>query len=46
VKTTQFNISKETSMNLYESGRQAGDRFFTRWSLNTYIDQYKQFFGI
>jgi NTE family protein len=45
VKTTQFDIGKETSLKLFESGRQAGDRFFTRWSLNTYIDKYKQFFS-
>jgi NTE family protein len=45
VKTTQFDIDKETNMKLFESGREAGDRFFNKWSLNTYIDQYKQFFN-
>jgi NTE family protein len=43
VHTTQFDIDRETSMRLYESGLQAGREFFSSWSLKDYEEKYKEF---
>lgn len=43
VHTTQFDIDRETSLKLYESGRMAAEHFFDKWSLQQYVDQFKQF---
>lgn len=37
VQTTDFNLSKERSMALFESGRQAGRTFFGEWSFSKYL---------
>lgn len=36
VHTTQFDVTPEKSMELYESGMQAAQKFFDKWSLDTY----------
>jgi NTE family protein len=40
VSITQFDISKEQSMELYESGFQSGKSFFDRWKLTDYKKEY------
>ena len=40
VKTTQFNISRKKSEELYQSGRQAAKKFFTTWNFARYVGQY------
>ncbi|SFL35043.1 NTE family protein [Paenibacillus sp. 1_12] len=40
VSITQFDIPLETSRLLYESGKQAGERFFDKWRLNDYKQDY------
>jgi NTE family protein len=45
VQTTQFDIDNETSMKLFESGQNAAEHYFEKWSLDYYLNQYKQFFG-
>jgi NTE family protein len=41
VKTTEFNISREKGRALYESGRQAADKFFASWDFNGYVKKYR-----
>ncbi|HEX7056140.1 MAG TPA: patatin-like phospholipase family protein, partial [Bacilli bacterium] len=41
VQTTQFDISKEEAMRLYEAGKDAAERFFDKWSLSSYVSQYE-----
>ncbi|MFC2050413.1 patatin-like phospholipase family protein [Chloroflexota bacterium] len=41
VKTTQFNISREESEELYKSGRQAAEDFFDRWDFDKYVTKYR-----
>ncbi|WP_127586063.1 patatin-like phospholipase family protein [Paenibacillus koleovorans] len=43
VKTTDFDISKQKSEELFESGYMAGKRFFERWSHTHYMNQFKQY---
>jgi NTE family protein len=43
VHVTQFDIDRETSLKLFESGRQAAEQFFDHWSLEQYVDQYTHF---
>lgn len=43
VRTTDFDLPPETAMRLYESGREAGRRFFARWSLAGYQKSYDLF---
>ncbi|MDQ0874952.1 NTE family protein [Paenibacillus sp. V4I3] len=40
VGNTQFNISKELSMSLYDSGFQASTDYFNNWSAETYEQNY------
>lgn len=40
VKTTDFDISPERSEALYQSGRQAAERFFKTWDFNRYVGKY------
>lgn len=41
VKTTEFNISREKSEALYQSGREAAEEFFAAWDFNRYIAKYR-----
>lgn len=42
VQTTEFDLSRERSDQLYESGRQAAAEFFQRWDFNRYKARYRQ----
>jgi NTE family protein len=42
VKTTEFNISPERSDALYQSGRQAAEKFFETWDFLHYVKQYRK----
>jgi len=42
VETTDFDISKEKSEALYQSGRQAAQRFFETWNFERYVDKYRR----
>lgn len=40
VRTTEFNLSREKIEALYQSGRQAAEKFFTTWDYETYIRKF------
>jgi len=42
VGTTEFDISQERSEALYQSGRQAAEKFFTTWNFDEYVDKYRR----
>lgn len=42
VGTTEFDITKEKSEALYQSGRQAAEKFFATWDFADYIDKYRR----
>lgn len=42
VKTTEFDISRERSEELYQSGRQAAEKFFAAWNFTGYIEKYRK----
>jgi NTE family protein len=42
VNTTEFNISKERSEALYQSGRKAGEKFFAGWNFADYVEKYRK----
>ena len=42
VKTTEFNISRERSEALFQSGRQAAEKFFATWNFAEYVDKYRR----
>ena len=42
VGTTEFNISRERSEALYQSGRQAAEKFFANWDFNQYVEKYRR----
>jgi len=42
VKTTEFDISHERSEALYQSGRQAAERFFSTWNFQQYVNKYRK----
>ncbi len=41
VKTTDFNITPDRSEALYQSGRQAAEKFFSQWDFGQYVSQYR-----
>ena len=41
VKTTEFDLSREKSEALYQSGRQAAEKFFTNWNFSEYVSKYR-----
>jgi NTE family protein len=41
VRTTQFNLSRERALELYESGRAAAKDFLTRWDMDEYVERYR-----
>jgi len=41
VGTTEFDISRERSEALYESGRKAAAKFFTEWDFDSYVAKYR-----
>jgi len=42
VGTTEFDISSERSEALYQSGREAAEKFFDTWNFSEYIDKYRR----
>lgn len=40
VNTTDFNLSKEKSFELFESGLLAGEQFFGKWSVAEYLSEW------
>jgi len=42
VGTTEFDISREKSEALYQSGREAAETFFDVWDFAKYIDKYRK----
>ena len=42
VKTTEFNISKEKSKELYSSGYNSAENFLSEWNFNQYIRSYRK----
>lgn len=43
IGTTQYDISEEESLLLFESGFLAGDRYFANWNLQLYEEQFKKY---
>ncbi|NEW06234.1 patatin-like phospholipase family protein [Paenibacillus sp. SYP-B3998] len=43
VQNTQFDLSKEASMELYNSGFSATDHYFTKWTMETYEQNYEKY---
>lgn len=43
INTTQFEIEKEESLLLFESGLRAGNRFFRDWNIEHYEEQFKKY---
>lgn len=41
IKTTDFNISQEDSIKLFDSGADAARKFFNKWSFHQYVVQYR-----
>jgi NTE family protein len=41
VGTTEFDISREKSDALYQSGREAAEKFFDSWDFTKYADKYR-----
>jgi len=42
VGTTEFDISREKSEALYQSGRQAAEKFFATWNFDEYVEKYRR----
>lgn len=42
VRTTEFDLSRKKSDNLYESGRKAAEEFFQHWDFDKYKAKYRQ----
>jgi len=42
VGTTEFDISREKSAALYQSGREAAEKFFAAWDFTEYVDKYRR----
>lgn len=42
VGTTEFDISREKSEALYQSGREAAEKFFATWNFADYVDKYRR----
>jgi NTE family protein len=42
IRTTQFELTNEESMGLFDSGYKAGMKYFDKWSLSTYMKLHDQ----
>lgn len=42
VKTTEFDLSPAKSETLYQSGRQAAEKFFATWDFTKYVNKYRK----
>ena len=43
VGTTEFDISQARSEALYQSGRQAAEKFLAAWDFHDYVEKYRRF---
>ncbi len=43
VYTTQFDLGKEKSMEIFQSGMDAAEQFFRDWSISGYLNKYEQY---
>ncbi|MFH1639641.1 MAG: patatin-like phospholipase family protein [Chloroflexota bacterium] len=41
VGTTEFDLSRERSEALYQSGREAAEKFFARWDFASYVTKFR-----
>jgi NTE family protein len=41
VGTTEFDITPNRALALYESGRQAAEKFLETWDFEAYIDEFR-----
>ncbi|CAN5795017.1 patatin-like phospholipase family protein [soil metagenome] len=41
VRTTNFDISREQRLDLYEAGRAAAEQFLESWSFERYLDEFR-----
>jgi NTE family protein len=46
VPNTEFNLPKEKSLELYDSGFQASERFFKNWTMQTYESEYAKYVAV
>jgi NTE family protein len=46
VPNTEFNLPKEKSLELYDSGFQASERFFKNWTMETYENEYAKYVAV
>lgn len=42
IGTTEFDVSKEKSEALYQSGRQAAEKFLAAWNFKEYLEKYRK----
>lgn len=42
VRTTEFDLSREKSEALYQSGREAAEKFYKKWSFEKYVEDYRK----
>jgi NTE family protein len=42
VRTTEFNLSRQRSMELYQSGRDAAELFLEKWDFKKYIEEFRR----
>lgn len=42
VRTTDFDLSREKSEKLYQSGRKAAEKFFDTWDFTKYVAEYRR----
>ena len=41
VRTTEFDLSRERALELYESGREAAKDFLAGWDMQAYVERYR-----
>ena len=41
VGTTEFDLSKERALGLYDSGRRAAEKFLDKWDFDAYIAEFR-----
>lgn len=42
VRTTEFDLSRDRALELYESGRRSAERFLDGWDSAAYVERYRQ----
>jgi NTE family protein len=41
VGTTEFDITPDRALALYDSGREAAEKFLSTWDFEAYIEEYR-----